>query len=200
MNSNLVSHSLRSVQCIFFPELRRTRRDVLEQIVEEELGENQEVPKLKMPNDFPDSDDDHAGGTLTAILLETTNFSFLKVHPNPTPHCSILWPFLGKNGKPANATAKAEESDDDFDSDEGAEEQVKMLKDVKFPEVENVSKMPSSCPKVSTCLQKRVNGLDDIVKKFDASETALNETQKTFPNLNSLCCETRYVVFWFLLL
>ena len=72
-----------------------------------------------------------------------------------------------------------------------------MLKDVKFPEVENVSKMPSSCPKVSTCLQKRVNGLDDIVKKFDASETALNETQKTFPNLNSCVVKQDMLFFDF---
>ena len=65
-----------------------------------------------------------------------------------------------------------------------------MLKDVKFPEIENVSKMPSSCPKVSQCLQKRVNGLEEISKKFDAAETPLNETQKTFPNLKTLCRQT----------
>ena len=83
--------------------------------------------------------------------------------------------------------AKRDDSDDDFDSDEGAEEQGNMLKAVKFPEIESVSKMPSSAPKVSACLQKRINGLEEISQKFAAaSDIPLTDTQKTFPNLKSL--------------
>ena len=78
---------------VFYDELRRTRRDVLEQIVEEELREDETPAKLNMPDmDFPGSDDDDAAkGTFTAIRLETTTFLFVKV--DPTPHYSILWPF-----------------------------------------------------------------------------------------------------------
>ena len=68
-----------------------------------------------------------------------------------------------------------------------------MLKDVKFPEIENVSKMPSSCPKVGQCLQKRVNGLEEISKKFAASETALRD----FSQLEQLVLSNTILSFVF---
>ena len=108
MNSNPVSHCLNlSDVFVFYAELRRTRRDVLEQIVEEELREDETVPKLNMPDlDFPGSDDDAVGGTLTAIILETTTFLFLKVDPDPTPHYSILWPFSYARGPTCKCACK----------------------------------------------------------------------------------------------
>lgn len=85
-----------------------------------------------------------------------------------------FFPFPGDAGD-------AESSDDEFGSESaaGEEEQAEMLKAVKFPEVEEKSKLPSLAPKVAKCLQKRSKAVQDLLGKFSAEK--LTDVQQGFP-------------------
>ena len=55
------------------------------------------------------------------------------------------------------------------------EAQQEIMKQLSFPEVEQVSKIPQLAPKVSKCLQKRISKLEEFEKKFTGT---LNDNQK----------------------
>ena len=53
--------------------------------------------------------------------------------------------------------------------------QQEIMKQLNFPEVESVDKVPTMAPKVSKCLQKRISKLQELEKKFTGN---LSDNQK----------------------
>lgn len=59
------------------------------------------------------------------------------------------------------------DSGESGEDDQGAQQQAKLLKQLKFPEVEQGSCLAELCPKASKVLQKRVTNLQAAKDNFD---------------------------------
>lgn len=73
------------------------------------------------------------------------------------------------------------DDDDEVSSDEG---KSKMLKDVKFPEVEKEKNPLNSAISVSKCIGKRVDKLTEEILKLHKIDSR-NEVQQKFLRTNS---------------
>ena len=68
---------------------------------------------------------------------------------------------------------------DQDDDDDGGDERGKVLKQLAFPDIESGKFNPQDYPKVSSCIQKRVAKLNQLVEKFQ-STTIRNQVQEAF--------------------
>ena len=128
------------------------------------MGEDMDFPEETSPKGSWDE------STFFEIKLYCVDFQLSPSNPSHPD----FFPFPGDAGD-------AESSDDEFGSESaaGEEEQAEMLKAVKFPEVEEKSKLPSLAPKVAKCLQKRSKAVQDLLGKFSAEK--LTDVQQGFP-------------------
>ena len=102
-----------------------------------------------------------------------------------------------KQGDKPDKLAK-DESESSDDDDDG-KEQMRIMKQLQFPEIEaNSTFSPDMCPKITKCLQKRIDKIQPIIKALDERGTlpnVLSVTGAQFLFLTKFCFSHRHAPF-----
>lgn len=88
---------------------------------------------------------------------------------------------MSEDGDAGSGDENPDDGDEDVSSDEG---KSKILKDVKFPEVEKERNPLNSAVSVSKCIGKRVDKLTEEILKLQKIDPR-NEIQQKFLRTNS---------------
>jgi len=111
----------------------------------------------------------------------------------------IMYRLAGKGSTKAEEPAalevkqdeKKETGDSDTSDDDDGKEQMRIMKQLQFPEIEaNSTFSPDMCPKITRCLQKRLDKIQPIIKALDERGTlsnVLSVTGAQFPHLTKFC-------------